>query len=65
MPKQKKVQPAEVTQPDPMDQLIQVPTRDLEALFISVLGGNRTAAVDVVNRIREIAEKQNPTVFNA
>ena len=48
---------------DPMEKVIQVPTKDIEALCIAVLGGNKTAAVDVVNRIRELAEPQNPEVF--
>ena len=48
---------------DPLEVKISIPTRDIEALCVAVLGGNKTAAVDVVNRIREIAEPQNPEIF--
>ena len=48
---------------DPLEVKISIPTREIEALCVAVLGGNKTAAVDVVNRIREIAEPQNPEIF--
>lgn len=48
---------------DPLEKKILVPSKDIEALIIAVLGANRTAAVDVVNKIRATAEEQNPEVF--
>ena len=46
-----------------MEAQISVPTKDIEAIVNAVLSGNRVAAVNVANKIREMAEGQNPEVF--
>lgn len=52
------------SQIDPMEKEILIPTKDVEAIINAVLSGNRTAAVDVANKIKaDYAEKQNPDVF--
>ena len=42
---------------------IVIPIEDIEALLVAVSTSNRTAIIDITNKIREFAEKQAPDKF--
>jgi len=57
----------EITKADlPLEErLISIPSKDIEALLRHEGMGNRVAVKDVVQLIRELAQKQNPEMFGA